>query len=348
MHSPKNTIVDLIEHEDQTIFHRPDWLSLIEECYRLGPNHVSVSSNTGSGFLPLFFVNSPLFGRKLTSQPFNFYGGITASSDTATREILLKAKSLRNEKRARYVEIKNVCPLPKEIIDEFQLIERSPNVRYVVPLQTTSEEFDSKLKRRFREKLSGLYRRAKDEGLIISNAGAHDLASLKAFYNILTDEYRIKHFMLPQPFRLFRLASEILSERFHLYIAKLNDRMIGGAIVLRDNETDFYLWGAYNQQFDYLSPLTLILSDAMKAARNAGSKWFDLGVTSRSHEGLNFFKSRWGGICEPLHYYYIADKPEDVPHLDYFNSFRRARQLIRYVPRPIVQQTSELVIRWLA
>src|SRR6185369_6373053 len=178
---------------------------------------------------------------------------------------------------------------------------------------------------------------ASSAGLTIKDVGPSPQTSLRKFYDLLTDEYKFKHLMLVQPFRLFRLVAEALPDRFHLCVAKLKDKIIGGAIILRFKDVDYYLWGAYDQKFEEISPLTLVLAEAMKRARDAGSKSFDLGVTSRSHEGLNFFKSRWGGVCEPLNYYYMANRDEDVPHLDYFNSFRTARQALKFVPRSVIQ-----------
>ena len=334
--------------DDALIFHSPEWLKMLEKCYRLNPHHLTSATSDSTAMMPLFLVNSPLFGRKLTTQPFNFYGGILSSSEESTRSIMIDAKKLWAEHKTRYVEIKNVCPLNAEIVKEFNLIERSPVVRYVVPLYADAEEFDKHLKRRFREKIKRLGREAASRGLSIEEANPGDEYALRAFYNLLTDEYRKKHFMLVQPYRLFRLVSEKLRQRFHLYVARLDNKIIGGAIILRFNQVDYYLWGAYDQNCESLSPLTLILAEAMRFGRQAGSHSLDLGVTSRSHEGLNFFKSRWGGDCEPLNYYYMANSAEDVPHLDYFNSFRTARQMIRFVPRQIVQTISPLVINWLA
>ena len=317
---------------------------MIARCYSLEPHHLLGSDS----LLPLFLVKSPLFGRKLTTQPFNFYGGVLSTSDESVRAIIDKARDVWKETNARYLEIKNVRALSSDLVKEFNLIERSPVVRYVVPLRARGEEFDKQLKRRFREKIHRLQRQASAADLTIHDGGPKSETSLRDFYDLLTDEYKFKHLMLVQPFRLFRLVAEAFPDLFHLYIAKLNGKAVGGAIILRFQKVDYYLWGAFDQKTEEFSPLTLVLAEAMRRAREAGSQTFDLGVTSRSHEGLNFFKSRWGGICEPLNYYYLANNPDDVPHLDYFNSFRTARQMIKFVPRRMIQQISPLVINWLA
>jgi CelD/BcsL family acetyltransferase involved in cellulose biosynthesis len=346
INSQWNSIID--HDSDALVFHSPAWLEMIAKCYSLQPHHLELQNSAGSALLPLFLSKSLLFGRKVTTQPFNFYGGLLSTSDDATREILGKARKVWKETNARFLEIKNVRSLNASLVKEFNLIERSPVVRYVVPLRDNAEEFDRQLKRRFREKLNKLQRQASTAGLSIEDAGPDTEPILRNFYDLLTDEYKFKHLMLVQPFRLFRMVAKGLSKRFHLYIAKLNGKVIGGAIILRFKDADYYLWGAYDQKFEEISPLTLVLAEAMKQGREDGIKTFDLGVTSRSHEGLNFFKSRWGGVCEPLNYYYFANRDEEVPHLDYFNSFRTARQAIRYVPRRVIQQISPLVINWLA
>ena len=317
---------------------------MIADCYSLEPYHLLASDS----LLPLFLVKSPLFGRKLTTQPFNFYGGLLSASEESARTVVDNARDVWKRTNARYLEIKNVQRLNTDLVKKFNLIERSPVVRYVVPLQESAEEFDKQLKRRFREKIHRLQRQASSAGLTIEDVGPNAEISLREFYDLLTDEYKFKHLMLVQPFRLFQQVAKALPDLFHLYIARIKDKAIGGAMILRFKNVDYYLWGAFDQKTEEISPLTLVLAEAMRQAREAGSKTFDLGVTSRSHEGLNFFKSRWGGECESLNYYYLANNPEDVPHLDYFNSFRTARQLIKYVPRRMIQRISPLVINWLA
>ena len=330
------------------IFHHPGWLKLIEDCYGLVPRHLVTSAPGGAGLLTLFETASPLLGRKLTSQPFNFYGGLIGSSDEAKAALLGQAAHLWRTGRAKYVEIKNTRPLNPELVAEFGLIERSKFVRYVVALDQDFARVEQGLKRRFREKLTRLRRAATAAGVIVEAVAAPGEQELWPFYDLLTEEYRRKHLMLVQPFKLFRAVAGALPANLILVLARRGGRVLGGAVVLRFGGTDFYLWGAYDLKQEELSPLTLVLAEAMRRAGEAGSHSFDLGLTSRSHEGLNFFKSRWGGVCEPLHYYYLARHPAAVPDLEYFNSYRPLRRLIRPVPRRVIQWVSPLVIRWLA
>jgi len=147
----------IIDHDsDALVFHSPAWLEMIAKCYSLQPHHLAVHDATGSALLPLFLSKSPLFGRKLTTQPFNFYGGLLSTSDESRRAIIGQARKVWKESNARFLEIKNVRVINSDLVKEFNLIERSPVVRYVVPLRETAEEFDKQLKRRFREKIEEL------------------------------------------------------------------------------------------------------------------------------------------------------------------------------------------------
>ena len=50
----------------------------------------------------------------------------------------------------------------------------------------------------------------------------------------------------------------------------------------------------------------------MRRERADGMHLFDLGLTARAHEGLRFFKTRWGGVERALPWYYMLAPGESV------------------------------------
>lgn len=331
------------------VFHSRAWLALIGRCYGLAPFHLTAAAPDGNALLPLFLAGGPVTGRRLVSQPFNFYGGLLSNSAEATARLLDLADGIRRHERARFLEIRSAGALPGEIVREFRLAVRSPLVRHVVPLDTDPEAFERRLRPRFREKLRRLRRQAVETGIVIETASQPSRAAMRGFHDLLTDEYRQKHSTLVQPFRLFDRLAEAMGPSFRLVSARRDGRMIGAAVILSFGRTDHYLWGAYDLSAGALSPLALVLDAAMGQARAAGREAMDLGVTSRAQTGLNFFKSRWGGECQPLNYYYMAEREADIPNRDYYTTHTAVRRLIRLAPRRVVQAASALVVGpWLA
>jgi CelD/BcsL family acetyltransferase involved in cellulose biosynthesis len=296
------------------------------------------------GAMPVFLLSSSLFGRRVVTAPFNFFGAGAAAGDEAWNDLLQQVSALAVGRR--WVEIKATSPLPNRAVERFGLVAREAFLTYEVPLL---DESDLELRRhpRFRTRLRSL-RRTLGERIVIRSAGGE--ADVDRFHRLLTREYLRKHRTLPLPAALFLRAWEAFAPDggVELLLLDLDGRLAAGAYLFRAGTREIYQWGAYDLGLAGCNPLALLLDEAMRRALAAGRATFDLGLTARSHEGLRFFKSRWGAVERPLTWYYLLSRGERLPDVSYDRSFAMARRLIAVFPAGLARALPPRLIRELA
>jgi CelD/BcsL family acetyltransferase involved in cellulose biosynthesis len=296
------------------------------------------------GAMPCFLLGSLLFGRRIVTAPFNFFGAGAAIGIEALSDLLEQARQLAVGRR--WIEIKATTPLPEQLVADFGLAPREAFLTYEVPL-IDEDDLERRRQSRFREKLRSLWRRL---GRSITVAPASDRADVKRFHRLLTREYLRKHRTLPLPLALFVRVWETLSPtgKVELLLLELDGRLAAGVYLFRQGEREIYQWGAYELDFAAMSPLALLLDEAMRRALVAGKMTFDLGLTARSHEGLRVFKSRWGAVERPMTWYYLLSPGERLPDVSYDRSFPVARSVIAVLPAGVASVLPPRVIRELA
>ena len=328
-----------------------EWSAILQDVYGFeSAYHIAIGEDGKAlGVLPGFYINSFLFGKKITTQPFNFYGGPIFQNEETGRALLNFAFQEIEDKGNYTLELKSSFEFSEKILTGVNLGERNDFVTFLIDLEVGGSHIERGYKKRFREKIRNLRKKRSDLGLRFRSG--RDEKDLKVFYNLLTKQYRNKHLMLPQPYKLFYSVMERLGRKnmADLMVIDSEGKIIGGIIILKFKNTVYYLWGASDHnRYSHLSPLTLLLDEAIKSSSLDGFKYFDLGITSLSHKGLLFFKSRWGGEMKPLFYYYGSVKDKKSPELDYYESFRTMRKLFRFVPLPVIKATSPFITRHLA
>src|SRR6185436_2980910 len=94
-------------HPFGSSFHLSNWQNTIQKTFGHKPCHIVArdSKNEVAGVLPLFLVRSRLFGRMLVSTPQAAYGGILATSDSVTHQILNRAQQIAREQNVEFLEL---------------------------------------------------------------------------------------------------------------------------------------------------------------------------------------------------------------------------------------------------
>ncbi len=345
--SPEEREIDgLLAGEGAPPFTRPAFTRVLAETFGFPFRYIVSRSADGDvcGAMPCFGLSSLLFGRRLVTAPFNFYGGLAARGDRALEDLLGQAREASTGRR--WFEIKATSPLPDELVARFDLAVRRDFLTYEVPLGS-EKEVERRQHSRLRERLRSL-RRELGPRLAFSTAAC--TADLAAFHRLLTREYLRKHLMLPLPFALFRrLWLELSPAReAEVLMARIDGRLAAGVFLLHDGGRVLYQWGAYDLGQGHRSPLKILLDEAIRHALSQGCEVFDLGLTARAHEGLRFFKTRWGGVERPLPWYYMLSPGERVPHLSYDRSFAMIRKVFRLVPVVLARAVPPMLIRHLA
>ena len=92
-----------------TFYHQIGWKKVVENTYGLQPHYfIAKENNEVKGILPLFLMDSKLFGKKLVSVPFGPYGGVCADNKTIEDLLIDRAVQLTKEYKVNYLVLRNL------------------------------------------------------------------------------------------------------------------------------------------------------------------------------------------------------------------------------------------------
>ena len=118
--------------------------------------------------------------------------------------------------------------------------------------------------------------------------------------------------------------------------------------MLDDGERLFDAWTLTKSKYRNCSPNYALINQAISYAKENGYKYYDLGVTSKSQEGLLEFKAQWGAEHQEFYYYYITVTSNKIPELDVETSFKLIRKIIRLIPKSLLKVLSNIFARHFA
>lgn len=259
------------------------------------------------GVLPLFFVNSLLFGRALVSVPYLNAGGIVADSEEAFGLLLSKANTLAEEMKAAYIELRQRGPLPWSRQD---LAQRLHKVAMRLELGSNAEDLFSS----FVPKLRSQIRRPAKSGIYaqVSAAAVNGDDSVSNFYTVFSEHMRDLGTPV-YPKRLFYSTKKHFGESCRVITVWHERKPVAVGITLGFGRTVEIPWASALRKFSSYSPNMMLYWEAIKTACNDGYRIFDFGRSSRDSSTFRF-KEQWGARPLDLHWYYkvIAGEIPDV------------------------------------
>ncbi|MFW6195105.1 MAG: lipid II:glycine glycyltransferase FemX [Chloroflexota bacterium] len=285
---------------DATVFHTPQWLSVLRNSYGYEPRAAVLESEDGSlaAGAPYCLVRSRLTGNRIVSLPFCDYAPPLTSSGEETGRLLEAMQSEAGSSgRVSYTQLRwGHLPEAPAALDAWSSDDSYSN--YVVDLTGSLDDLERGLHSSARRAI----RKAGREGLTAEVEGGID--AVRSFYrmNVLT---RRKHGTFPQPWRfLEEIHRRLISrENGFLVTAYYEGQPIAADFVLCSNETAFYKYNASDPRFLGLRPNNLALWHAICESKRRGMKAFDLGRVDAGNEGLRRFKLLWGAEEQPLPYF---------------------------------------------
>jgi hypothetical protein len=90
---------------------------------------------------------------------------------------------------------------------------------------------------------------------------------------------------------------------YDLYLAESEGQTIAGLLLFYCGNVVEYYTPVIVKEFRHLQPLSLLIYEAMSAAKNNNYKFWNWGGTWKSQDGVYQFKSRWGTEDHPYYYY---------------------------------------------
>ncbi len=322
------------QNSSATIYHRKEWIELLERCYGFS---IFVAGVYRQGELlfacALARAKNP-FSKRFVSLPFSDtcvpLVRLTNGADTLP-EIL----PTQGPKGFTY-EIRGLSAAPPWVtVSCFQ--------EWTLDLNRPRAALQRALETNFKRNLKQTSNRS-----VEIERGA-SIGLLKRFYAMQL-ETRRRLGLPPQPWRFFEMVHEVFTRngQLEIWIAHAAGKDEAAAVFLRDKGTIHFKWGA-RRTVPAQAPSGanhLLLWSAVEAFAGQ-AEILDLGRTDIRNEGLNRFKRGLGGTPRPLPYSFYP-RVRGEPSSEVLHG-RRAMlaTLWRRFPLPVTQLVGAAIYRYL-
>jgi len=321
---------------DNAVYYSKDFIDIMIDVYGLKRSGICLFGQK------LLMVNSIFSGKKITNMPFNFYPSPRFTSVEEAKQFFIGLKRLCDNQR-KYAEIKSTRKLlTEEQLTTLNVDVISPCLVSYLELSSSYVNYLTSLSKNHRQNIRTYKNKLKDGQIKISLANS--LNEVDAFYNVLIKLYRDKHKMICHPFHIYKRLFESGIAQFR--VAKINNQIVAGIVVIPSNEVYSYAWGAGSQKFDNLGLIYILIDWLIQDAIEKGIKYIDFGSSPFTDEGLLAFKSKWGCIHYPVYYYYV-----NRPHpkiVDYNESYRGIREIYHFMPFWLIKRLTPIIVPQLA
>jgi FemAB-related protein (PEP-CTERM system-associated) len=273
--------------------HHAGWYSILRDAYWVKPYFLIAEEAGGRvvGVMPAYHSRSPLTGSHLSS----LEDGVLAVDAAVTAALLAKARSLRDEIGARYLQVRG------GMVD-------GPGAKSFPTVHTfigTCQPVDA-LWSAIKKKTRWAIRQAEKVNISIEHNA--DLAGLEAFYRIYAEHMRDlgTPVMGIDAFRAMR--SHLGCRRLRLYLVRERQRLIGGMLCILNTGlwTDYLAILRPSDETDFAN--YLLYWHVIRDAAACGAPALDLG-RSTPDSNVHLFKRKWGGrdVEVTYHFYPTAN-----------------------------------------
>lgn len=283
--------------------------------------------------IPLFLINSFLFGNILISLPYVDYGGGLLDENLIELERLISnlMRKVVRKYHVNYLELRSEYKM-----DFLKMNFDTTKVNVVLPLPPDEET----LWKSFPAKVRNQVRKAHRSGLIFVY-GRMELVD--DFYDIFAHNMRdLGSPVYPKKFFLNFIA---IFKNSEVFIVKKGDKPIGAAIATYYKEYMEVPWASSLRKYFKFCPNNLLYWEAMRRGITKGKKIFRFGRSTKD-SGPYKFKMQWGGIEIPLYYYNNSDEiPTDVKLSSDNTKFKIAIKLWKNLPIPLTKILGPIITK---
>ncbi|HEY6572867.1 MAG TPA: FemAB family XrtA/PEP-CTERM system-associated protein [Candidatus Eisenbacteria bacterium] len=281
-----------------TLFHRSGWQRAVLRTFRYRSHCLAVRRGGKiAGILPLFVVPTLPWGRALVSTPQAVYGGPVADAPDSLEALVRHAREAGERLGARYVEFRNIAPLP-------ELPAKDLYVTFRKAILPTAEENMAAVPRNQRRSI----RIALKNGLTWE-VGREEL--LEPFFDLYSQS--VRNLGTPVfPRRLFQNLLEEFGQDGRILLVRREGRPVAAVLTFfyRDEVLPYY-GGARREEFRYAVNDFMYWS-LLCYGMEQGYKIFDFGRSKRG-SGSYDFKRHWGFEETPLHYQFQLIRQRSLP-----------------------------------
>lgn len=298
----------VLNSDNSTFYHQISWKNAIEKTYG-HKQHYLIAEENGNikGILPLFLMESMIFGKKLISVPFGPYGGVCADSTMIEQALIEEAKRIVEITGVDYLEVRNLFHNGNDLIT---------NDVYVT-LILKLERNPKLLWQKFSRKVRNATRKATKAGLEVEMGDNY----ISDFYRIYARNMRD----LGSPVHSYALFKNLQSE-FHgqtdIAVVHYEDKIIACIFLLYFKDTIISGWASSNKSYQRFNPNNLLYWKMIEYGCEKGYRYFDFG-RSIVGSGTYRFKKPWGADVNQLYYQYYLNNVGKIPNSTHINPKRK-------------------------
>ena len=314
-----------------TLAHLLGWRNVVEKTYAHKPCYLmAVEQQRVLGILPLFRIQTVLFGRFLVTAPYLSHGGLLAEDEQVGRALIEAARGLTQQQNAQYLEIRGLSQAGHG------LSRKDTYCTFLLPLAHDPQALWARFEGRARKAV----RKALASGLHIERGHG----CLHVFTNVLNHHMRD----LGTPFHqdtFYRNILAELPERSDLLMVRNARNYIGGVLLVSCKDTVLPLYGGALTAHKASAPMSLLVWEMIRTCCEQGFRYLDFG-RSRWGSGTFLFKRQWGALPSPLFYEYHLGEGTRMPDVDPTNpKFRLPIEMWKNLPLPITRMLGPQLIR---
>jgi FemAB-related protein (PEP-CTERM system-associated) len=311
----------------------PAWLGVLKEG--LGHEVYALEARINGevcGFLPLAFVNTPLFGRFLVSLPYLNSNGVIADAGDVQSLLITRAVELADELGAKHLELRH-----EEAISHPQLTAAmTSKVHLRLPLPNNPEAFWKALDPKVRNQV----RKGEKNDLRVT-WGGHEL--LDPFYDVLC--HNMRDLGTPVYGRsLFQAILNAFPGHAELCVVMMGVQPIACALLLHGPGVTEVPTASSLREFNTTCANMLMYRHLIDRAIGRGQSVFDFGRSTA--DGPTFkFKRQWGAAAHPAVWQYhvrggqIGEMRPDNPR------YQRMIQLWQKLPVSLTRMIGPAIVR---
>lgn len=321
-----------------TFCHLTGWTRVMERVWNHPLHHLLVEDQGAiKGVLPLFHIESRLFGSMLISTPNGVYGGIAADNPEAKKALLSEAKNLAARLQVDFLELRHA--FEKEEINDPELHRKDLYYAFEHPL--TIDE-DALMKSFPRDVRTMIRKGGKNE--LTSQLGREEL--LDEFYEVYATSVR----NLGTPVFPKRLFAEFLREFPHhsdILLIRQGEKVAGGVLSFYFRETVMPYYGGAYVEFYRAGINNFMYWELMRSAAARGFTRFDFG-RSKAGTGAYEFKRGWGMQMNALPYQFFLVRAKELPNLNPTNpKFEMMINAWKRLPLGVTKVLGPMIVKYL-
>lgn len=287
----------VFNHPDSTFFHQVGWKHVVEKSYGHESYYLLARENGEiKGVLPLFFVKSYIFGKKLVSVPFAPYGGAVGEKNAV--EILIEqAIGLAKHLGVDYLELRNASNASNLVTNSLYstsilLLDEDSNIVWEERLTRNKRKNVVKSQKR---NLSVKFAREINEFYEIFAINMRDLGSpiqSDAFFNNILEQF---------------------PDSAKVQIVSFESKPIYAAFYLFYKNMIINSWSSSLEEYRNYYPTDFGIWTAIEYGCGNKYKYYDFGRSQEGSANMEF-KERWGAETKKLEYQYYLNKTSQIPN----------------------------------